>query len=95
MFISLYHHFLLTMFIILHNTEWYLATGVDGNGCLLFVKIVCRYSPVWKFVNWDPILAYISDASNVFIILHSVCKATFRYGISLVFPPLFSSFVPI
>ena len=83
MLISLYCHFLLIALIVMHVTEFYVATSVYGSGCSISVKIVCMYSLFQQFVNWVPILASIHNMSTVFIILNFICNYPFVYGIIL------------
>ena len=83
-------YILLIALIVLLVTELSVATGASDSGCPISVKIVCRYSPLQKFMNWDPILASTDDMSSFFIILNFIWNFPFVYGINLIF--FFQSF---
>ena len=83
MFIAIDNYVLLIPFMIPYVTNFSVANGVADSGCPIYVKIVCRYSPLHQFLNWGPILDSISDISNFLIILNYICKSLFGYDIKL------------
>ena len=83
MLIYLYCNFLIITLIVMYVTGFYVAAGVSGSGCPIYIKIVYRYSLFHQSLNWAPILASIHDVSTCFIILNFICNYPFVYGITL------------